>query len=231
MNVINYIAKIARVIHKTATLSVSKALSITALLDKKYSTLSLSKEWHEAFEAPEDRGVWFIYGHTGNGKTSFLWQLIKELSQHGRVAFNSLEEGFDKTVQSAVSRASLTTAERKRILIINESIEELTERIQRQKSPKFIIIDSFQYTGLDWKQYLKLKQFAAAKLLIVVSHAEGKLPQGRTANRVMYDASLKIWIEGFRAFSKGRYIGSRGYFDIWPEQAALHWGTTNQKDT
>jgi hypothetical protein len=42
----------------------------------------------------------------------------------------------------------------------------------------------------------------------------------------MYDASLKIWIEGYRAFSKGRYIGPNGgVYTIWEEGAEKYWGT------
>ena len=40
----------------------------------------------------------------------------------------------------------------------------------------------------------------------------------------MYDATLKIWVEGYRAFSKGRFIGRTGKYDIWPEHAERYWG-------
>ena len=40
----------------------------------------------------------------------------------------------------------------------------------------------------------------------------------------MYDASLKIYVEGFRAFSKGRFFGSVGHFTIWDEGAVRYWG-------
>ena len=39
----------------------------------------------------------------------------------------------------------------------------------------------------------------------------------------MYDATLKIWVEGFKAFSKGRYIGPKGSLTIWPEGAMRYW--------
>lgn len=35
----------------------------------------------------------------------------------------------------------------------------------------------------------------------------------------MYDADLKIYIEGYVAFSKGRYIGDTGRYVIWEEGA------------
>jgi hypothetical protein len=50
------------------------------------------------------------------------------------------------------------------------------------------------------------------------------MPAGRSAKSVMYDAKLKIFTEGYRAFSKGRYIGSKGHYDIWPERARTYFG-------
>ncbi len=40
----------------------------------------------------------------------------------------------------------------------------------------------------------------------------------------MYDASLKIFVEGFRAISKGRFIGPKGYYTVWEEGAERYWG-------
>lgn len=209
----------------TALNTVIKALSVNSLLSKKYNTINLSEPWYQAFGEPEDNGVWFVYGQTGNGKTSFMWQMVKELSNHGRVAYNSLEEGHAQTVQHAVDRAGLSAEERKRVIIISEDIPELKKRLKRQKSPKFIFIDSFQYTNMSWSDYLDLKKSAIGKVLIIVSQVDGRQPSGRTATRVKFDASLKIWIEGFRATSQGRYIGPNGgTYTIWAEGAARHWG-------
>lgn len=40
----------------------------------------------------------------------------------------------------------------------------------------------------------------------------------------MYDASLKVWVEGYTAFSKGRFIGETGKYTIWQEGADRYWG-------
>ena len=93
-----------------------------------------------------------------------------------------------------------------------------------KKSARIVVIDSFQYTLMSYRDYLAFKQQFPDKLIIFISHADGKNPAGRSAKSVMYDASLKIYIEGYRAFSKGRYIGEKGYFDIWPERALKYWG-------
>ena len=82
----------------------------------------------------------------------------------------------------------------------------------------------FQYTYMSFPQFLKFKEQHRNKLLIFISHASGQNPDGRTAKKVLYNASLKIYVEGKRAFSHGRFIGPKGYYDIWPEEAEIYFG-------
>lgn len=102
---------------------------------------------------------------------------------------------------------------------------ELDERLSKRKSPDFVIIDSFQYTQLDYRQYIAFKERHPDKMLVFVSHADGKQPAGRAARSVMYDAGLKIWVEGYKAFSNGRFFGPTGEYTIWREKADEYWGT------
>ena len=75
---------------------------------------------------------------------------------------------------------------------------------------------------------IEFKEQHRNKLIIFISHAKGRLPKGRSGESVMFDASLKIYVEGYRAFSKGRFIGPKGYYDIWPEEAARYWGEASE---
>ena len=127
-------------------------------------------------------------------------------------------------MQNTLIRFNMQEVNRRFLLLDNESMEQLTLRLKRQKSPDFVVIDSFQYTQMTYRQYIEFKEKHRDKLLIFISHASGRLPTGRSAKSVMFDASLKIYVEGYRAFSKGRFIGPRGHFDIWPEEARKHWG-------
>ena len=104
------------------------------------------------------------------------------------------------------------------------TIEELDERLSKPRSADFAVIDSFQYTQMSYKQYIAFKERHCNKLLIFVSHADGKRPDGRAAMKVMYDAALKIWVEGYKAFSKGRFIGPTGECTIYEEGARRYWG-------
>ena len=102
-------------------------------------------------------------------------------------------------------------------------MEELSERLSKRRGPEVVIIDSFQYSGLTYATYKALKERHRNKLLIFVSHCEGLKPEGRAAKKVAYDADVKIFIEGFRAVCKGRFITKPGnHFTIWEEGSAQY---------
>ena len=203
------------------------AKGVRELLSMKFDTLPFEGEWYDAFGTPESRGVWIVWGKSGSGKTSFVMKLCKELCKYGRVVYNSLEEGISLTMQNTVRRSNMLEANR-RFLLVCESMDELSLRLKRQKSPDFVVIDSFQYTQMTYRQYIEFKEQHRNKLIIFISHATGRLPTGRSGKSVMFDATLKIYVEGYRAFSKGRFIGPVGHFDIWPEMAARYWGESNE---
>lgn len=201
----------------------ARAYSPSEILRMKKKEFDFSGDWLDAFGRPERTGVWFVWGNSGNGKSSFIMQLCRELAQFGKVAINALEEGTSKTVQDAIERFGLADLDGK-MLFLCEDIDEMSERLSRRRSPDFVIIDSFQYTQLSYRKYIELKEENRKKLLIFVSHADGKQPAGRAARSVMYDADLKVYIEGYRARSKGRYIGEKGFIDVWKEKALEYWG-------
>ena len=204
------------------------AKGVREMLSMKFDTLDFKDAWYDAFSTPERRGVWFVWGNSGDGKTSFVMQLCKYLCRFGRVAYNSMEEGACLTMQDTLRRFGMMEVNRRFLLIDNESIEQLSLRLKRQKSPDFVVIDSFQYTQMTYRQYIEFKEQHRNKLIIFISHATGRLPTGRSGKSVMFDATLKIYVEGYRAFSKGRFIGPVGHFDIWPEMAARYWGESNE---
>lgn len=181
-------------------------------------------DWFDAFDRPETNGVWFIWGNSANGKTGFTLKLIKYLTTFKRkVIFNSLEEGRRKTMQKAFRNDNMNEVTGK-VIMVQESIEDLIVRLKKRGSAEVVVLDSIQYAWLSFKQFLALKKQFPSKLFIIISQAEGRSPKGRMAKDVMFDADLKIWVEGHRAISKGRYIGKKGYYTNWIQGAARYWG-------
>ena len=77
---------------------------VREVLNMKFDTLPFEGDWFEAFNTPEHRGVWFIWGTRVTEETSFVMQLCKYLCQFGRVAYDSLEEGACLTMQNTLMR-------------------------------------------------------------------------------------------------------------------------------
>ena len=212
-------------VSSAASRTMGRALTVKEVLNKKRQTFPFDGKWADAFGQPERTGVWFIWGRSGNGKTSFVMQLIAELCKYDRVAFDSMEEGDSLSMRQKLVRHGLSKVGSRFHLLNAEPMTELKERLARRKSYNIIVIDSFQYTQMSYRDYIQFKEQNKDKLIVFISHAKGSLPRGSAAEGVMYDATLKIWVEGFKAFSKGRFIGQTGEFTIWAEGAERYWGT------
>ena len=211
-------------------MAIKRALTVQNILDKKYNLFDFEDEWYDFIDKPEKLGIWFIWGNSGNGKTSFILQLIKALAPFEQMLMNSREEGTRHTLQKSLNAFHMIEV-KNRVLFVNENMTDLTLRLKQKKSPKVVIIDSFQYTQMSYRDYLNFKEQFPNKLIIFISHADGKNPSGRSAKSVMYDASLKIWVEGYQAISKGRYIGTtglKGRYIIWDQKAEEYGEVKNE---
>jgi hypothetical protein len=208
------------------------AISIPNLIAEEFTCLDLQGEWYQAFGNPEPVGVWFIWGNSGNGKSVFALQLCKEMlralrdlpnRKAARGAYVSLEEGKSNSVKKRFKQNGMDTVKGLK-LIIKENIDQISKRLEKENNLRFVVIDSFQYTKMSFQKYMEFRGKHPDKLLIFISQADGKKPKGRAADSVMYDADIKIMVEGFRAFCKGREIGPNGgTYTIWPEKAALFY--------
>lgn len=71
-----------------------RAYSPMEIFKMQRPVLEFEGEWQEAFGQPDKTGTWIIWGNSGNGKSSFVMKLAKELCKHfNKVAYDSLEEG------------------------------------------------------------------------------------------------------------------------------------------
>lgn len=205
-----------------------RALYPTQLESKKMATMAFEGAWQALMGQPERSGSWLIWGNSGNGKTSFALQLAGYLTRFGRVAYNSLEEGISESLKRSVKINGLVGI-KNLILLDKEPLDELTERLERPKSPAIVIIDSIQYTGLNYREYKNLRDSFRNKLFVFVSHAEGREPAGRTARSIRYDANVKIYIEGYVAYAVSRYGGGKPYV-IWEQGADNYQSIALQKN-
>lgn len=202
----------------------ARAYSVREALSKKNPSLPFEGAWAKSFGMPSRTGVWIIWGESANGKSSFAMQLAKELTKYGKVAYNSLEESLSLSFQQNMQRCRMEEAGGRFQILDREPIAELGERLKKKRSPDFIIIDSLQYSGLNYKEYKRLKEQHPSKLFIFISHADGDKPKGATAMSIQYDADMKIMVRGYRAICKGRFIPEAGnHYTIWADAEAKYW--------
>ena len=172
----------------------------------------------ESIGQPELTGSWIIWGDSANGKTRFALQLAKYLCNFCHVIYDSLEEGLSLSMQRAIEDVGFSDCKRNFVLLDQEGVTELDERLSRQRSAPVVIIDSLQYTGLNYTEYKKLREKYRNKLFIFISHADGKEPRGNVAKSVKYDAFVKIYVSGYMAYAQSRYGGGKPYV-IWEKGA------------
>ena len=208
----------------------ARSLTAKEILGIHRQSITLTGEWGNCIGTMDRHGVVFIWGNSGNGKTSAVISLCKELSEYGKILFVSLEEGFSLSFQNSLKRFDMESCGSKFQVIDKATPEELVQRLTKPRSPEFVVIDSYQYLGMSYKQYIDFKSKLPNKLLIFLSHADGKQPSGRAAKAVKYDAMLKIWVEGYVAHSNGRFIGTTGKAVIWEQGAYEYWNLNKSEN-
>ena len=201
-----------------------RSLSAIQALAVRNKTLEVTPEWRGCLGDEISRhGIVFIWGNSGNGKSSAVMAFAKMLTSAGKVLYVSKEEGYGLSFQNTLRRYSMQDCGARFQVIDKITLEELTVCLTRPKSPEFVIIDSVQTMGIGSRQYKELRERFRNKLLVFVSQADGKRPASRPAVAMMYDADLKIWVEGHIAFSKGRFMGETKEYVIWQEGADRYW--------
>lgn len=204
---------------------INRAYSVSNVLSKKFNPLEFTGEWEASLGTPDKAFSAIIWGSSKNGKTEAAIKFAKYLTNFGKVAYNSLEQGLSATIQEAFIRNHMDSCGNSFMLLDREPFDELIIRMKKPKSPDFLFIDSVQYTRINKSQYYQLKELMLKKRkgIIWISQAKGKLPKGALADDIMYDVDLLLPVEGFKMFPESRFTGGGEPFIIWPEKAAKYW--------
>ena len=195
-----------------------RAFSPREVLAKTYDTLPWEGEWARAFGKPEVNATWLIHGPSAAGKSSFVMQLAKELCKYGTVLYMSYEEGVDQSFQQRLARFRMKEVQGHFRIATTDTIEELTERLGRKKSPKFVIIDSFQKAEWEYPETIALIERFRRKSFIFISQEDKGQPMGKPAKRLKYYAGVKVRVSGYKAYCQGRFTPEAGvYYPVWEE--------------
>jgi hypothetical protein len=200
-----------------------KALTARQVIEKKRVIYEFTERYAESFGSPEKNAIWMIFGKSGNGKTHFVLLLCKYLAENfGSVAYNSLEEGDKKSFAIALEHVGMIDVHRFN-LIPSIPMNEFVDRLAKRHQSNFAVIDSIQYSGITYHDHAAIKKRLKNKSLIYISHGNGNNPDGKTADKVRYDADIKVHVIGFIASVRSRYGGNKPFI-IWEEGAKKYWG-------
>ena len=186
-----------------------KSFSITTLEKKKFDTLEgLSNEWINTIGDVQSNLTMTIAGDSGHGKTTFALQLVKMLVEHGKVYYNSVEQGFSKSLQSGIEHAGLTSIEPKyknRVVFGDrDDFETMMEKLLTNKA-KFVFIDSVQYMNMTYHQYKRLIKTHPKKGFILISQLSGDKPKGAYAQDIEYAVDVKGYVKNGEFTCRSRF--------------------------
>lgn len=199
-----------------------RALTLEDVLSYQPKTLPFEDEWRDFVGVPETGSTWIIWGNSFNGKTRLALKLQKCIANFTKTVYNSLEEGLSQSLQQAVEEENFSEVKRNFQLWDKISIAEMKMKLHQKRSPEVIFIDSLQYAGMTYADYKALKKEFPRKTFIFISHADGKEPKGNVARSIRYDASVKIYVEGYKAFPQSRFGGGKEYV-IYEKGATEYW--------
>ena len=192
---------------------------------KKYEVIKWNGQWRESFGRPAMNETWFISGASAQGKSSFVMQLAKKFCEYGKTLYVSAEEGIRQSFQRRLEMFEMNSVGRKLSIIEDPDINLLKERLSKPKSPRFIIIDSFQMANWTYQDAMELIETFNKKSFIFISQEYKSRPMGADAVRLRYAAGVKIRVSGFMALCSGREkeTAGGGGFVVWDE-GAIRYG-------
>lgn len=200
------------------------------MYSKKFTSYPFDGIWQQVFGQPSTTGSWLIYGAEKHGKTTFCLMLASMLSSHAKTLYISAEEGIGQEFVGACERAKLDPNNRRLQFSEYIHLDELSQLLEKQKSPKVVVLDNITVYNDELKGG-GLKRFMERhpnKLLIWVAHEERKEPYTSAAKLCRKLAKVIVRIEGLTAKVGGRVKG--GIVTINEQKAELYHGTAINQD-
>lgn len=198
-----------------------KTLGVVQYQQKVFKFLPITQEWLPTLGNIPAAFMCIIYGESGQGKTELCVRLAKMLTNFGKVAWISYEQGHGADLQGAINRNKMEEVSGKILFIDpNENrpagvsyLEDLDKFLSKRDSPDFIFMDSLKYTrfSFDDYEYLKLK-YGKKKAFIWIEHARGKKPARQIGIDIEFDGHLGIYVSKYIAYiHKNRFSAFEPY--------------------
>lgn len=208
-----------------------RAYSPKEVLSKTYKLLAWGDRWSGPFGFPTANETWFISGASASGKSSFVMQLAKELTNYGMVLYCSYEEGVSQSFKNRMEMFKMNEVQGRFRVATDDTYEELMNRLSKPKSAHFVIIDSFQVAEWKYDHVKQLIQRFPAKSFIFISQEYKGQPMGKAAMRLRYLAGIKVRVVGYKAYCQGRFTGDPGsYYTVWEDGLIMTTNNLGQRE-
>lgn len=189
--------------------TVPRAKSYEDLSRAVFKEIKLGDEWTEHLGVPQlGNSSWAICGASGDGKTSYALQIVKEIAKTQKVHYNTLEEGTKKGFKMALERENIKAIKSK-FTYEKESLEQLTARLKRPKQPKIVVIDSAQYffRRKNTNHFIEfIEQFKNTTFIWICQMESGKV-KGSVASDIVFESDIVIDVQDFEAkIRKNRFM-------------------------
>ncbi len=182
-------------------MAVKRAYSYEDIHRFKFKSMKISQSWKPHLGEPQlGNSHWIIYGESGQGKTTYVLQLVKQLCENRqKVHYNTLEEGMKLSFKLALERTQMKDVPN--FHYQKETMDELVQRLKRKRQAKIVVIDSCQYffRGMQTKDYFNFINQFQDTTFIWISGAESKKPLGKIAETIRYDADIVMYVEAYKA--------------------------------
>lgn len=181
----------------------------------EFDTLPLSPEWLDHLGDLNQGFRLLVEGDPKNGKTEYLFRLMKELAlKVGKVSCNSTEQGKSKSFKSAWIRNNMREIEAGKFMLADKSQKDFDTWLNKlaKNSGSTIVLDSADYMNLSFAQWKILHERFPQKNLIMVSWLIN--PHLKAFKHTM-DCIIRV--KDFKAYPVSR-LGGNKTMVVWDKQ-------------
>ena len=191
----------------------AKTFSNINVLTAQFTLADFGGAWLAHLGRPALRGMWFVYGKSGSGKTTYCLKLAKYLTEFVRkVAYNSLEQGLSPAMQQAWRRAGMAECGNHIMLLDREPLPELRNRLAKKQSPDVVFIDSVMYLeDATASELIALRHEYPSKLFVLIGQERNGDAYNSKQIKLKHDADIKVRVVGGVARCETRYSTEDGY--------------------
>ncbi|MEP4136713.1 MAG: hypothetical protein ABJL71_18940 [Cyclobacteriaceae bacterium] len=206
----------------------SRGSGIKEVMGWTFTRAELPEPWLSHLgNVPERQWVMYVDGNDGQGKTDYIMQLSKVLSQTiGKVSLNGVEQGKHPQITESANRHHFEEIQPGKFIYERNlrDWDKYKAKMKRSR-PRVMIIDSISMWPLTVKQVQELLEQFPNKIIVLVAY-EAHYSQNKPIRHL---CDVKVRVKDFSAVVRSRFGGKRPFI-IWEEgyQAAKRKGSTGQ---